>query len=36
MEAICKKCGAVFVLDSELPQEFECLCNSKEFNIKDL
>jgi hypothetical protein len=35
MEAICKKCGAKFILDGEMPQELECLCSSKEFNLEN-
>jgi hypothetical protein len=35
MEAICKKCGAVFILDNEMPQELECLCTSQDFEIKN-
>ena len=35
MEAICKKCGAIFVSDTEeFPLNFECFCNSKEFEFK--
>ncbi|MEK6937294.1 MAG: hypothetical protein AABW58_04445 [Nanoarchaeota archaeon] len=31
VEAKCKECGALFVIDMEIPKEMECFCGSEVF-----
>ena len=32
MEAKCESCGAVYLIENQVPKEVRCICNSK--NIK--
>lgn len=34
MEAKCKECGAIFVIDEYVP-EMICFCNCEEFELKE-
>ena len=33
MEIKCKECGAIFVIDSIVPEDMECFCSSEKFEI---
>lgn len=33
VEAKCKECGALFVIDSSIPEEMECFCGNEVFEI---
>jgi len=32
-EAICKKCGVVYIVQDKLPSHIECLCKENKFKI---
>jgi|TARA_Y100000310_G_scaffold186269_1_gene186345 hypothetical protein len=33
-EVICKNCGAIY-LGSNIPEDMECVCESKDFEVRD-
>ncbi len=33
VEAKCKECGALFVIDSCIPEEMECFCGGEVFEM---
>ncbi len=35
VEAKCKNCKAIFVIDQYVPEEMECFCGSEEFEIAE-
>ncbi len=35
MEAICDKCGAVYMVGVSKPSSLRCICRSKDFKLKE-
>ena len=35
VEAKCKNCGAIFVIDEYVPEDMQCFCGYEEFEISE-
>ena len=35
VDVVCKNCGAIFVVDQNIPEDMGCFCGNEEFEITE-